>query len=96
MKVEKIVEELVEAAGQLGIRVRKERGSFRGGLCTVDGEEVILLNQRQPVDTHLAILAESLRIDRIDEVFLTPAVRAALETCWASGSLADVEPDDAG
>lgn len=94
MKPEKIVEEFVDAATQLGIRVRKERGSFRGGLCTVDGETVILLNQRQPVHVHLAILAESLRGDQVERVFLSPAAREALEAAWEADAIVDAGPDD--
>ena len=91
MKTEEIVAELVEDARQLGIDVRNERGRFRGGLCTISDEEMILLNKRQPVESHLAILAESLREKDMDNVFLTPAVRKALEQSWAKQEQVDVE-----
>jgi hypothetical protein len=94
MKTEEIVAELVEAARQMGIDVRNERGSFRGGLCTVADEEIILLNKRQPVEAHLAILAESLHDKDMDKVFLTPAVRKALEQSWAKREQVDVEIAD--
>jgi hypothetical protein len=61
----------------------------------MDGQEVILLNRRQPVQTHLAILAESLSPERIENVFLAPAVRAALEESWTSQSDVIVDVDDA-
>ena len=95
MKTEKIVEALTDAAEELGIQVRRERGTFRGGLCSMDGKEVILLNRRQPVQTHLAILAESLTPDRVEGIFLPPTVRAALEDSWASKSDVAVDVDDA-
>ncbi len=79
MKTDKIVNTLIEAAQQIGIEVRRERGRFHGGWCTIDGKELILLNKRQPVESHLAILADSLPLDRLESVFLPPAVRAALE-----------------
>ncbi|MCB0718951.1 MAG: hypothetical protein KDD65_10940 [Bacteroidetes bacterium] len=94
MKTEEIVSELVEAARQMGIEVRSERGSFRGGLCTVEEAELILLNKRQPPEAHLAILAESLRDKEMDKVFLTPAVRKALEQSWAKKDQVDVEIAD--
>ena len=84
MKVPQIVQALEEAVGQLGVDVRHERGNFRGGLCTVGDETVVVLNKRTPVEAHLAILAEALRALPVDEVYLRPAVRDALEAAWAA------------
>ena len=86
MKVEQIVRELEGVARKLGVEVRNERGRFRGGLCSVDDERVIVLNRRQPAEARLAVLAESLRDLPVDTVFMRPAVRQALESSWASPS----------
>ncbi len=95
MTTEKIVEELLESVRGLGIEVRVERGRFRGGLCSIDGREVILLNKRQPAQAHLSILAESLEPARLEDTFLPPAVRAALEDSWAAAAEVALEEDDA-
>lgn len=95
MTTEKIVEELLESVRGLGIEVRVERGGFRGGLCTIDGREVVLLNKRQPAQAHLSILAESIDRERWEDTFLPPAVRAALEDSWAAASEVALEEDDA-
>lgn len=84
MKPQQIVEALEEAVTQLGVTVRRERGSFRGGLCTIGGETVVVLNKRTPVEAHLAVLAEALRSLPVDEVYLRPAVRDAVEEAWAA------------
>lgn len=84
MKPQQIVQALEEAVTQLGVAVRWERGSFRGGLCTIEGETVVVLNKRRPVEAHLAILAEALRSLPVDEVYLRPAVRDAVEEAWAA------------
>lgn len=84
MKPQQIVEALEEAVRQLGVEVRHERGNFRGGLCTVDGTTVVVLNKRRPVEAHLAVLAETLRTLPADEVYLRPAVRDAVEAAWAA------------
>ncbi len=94
MKTEAIVAELIDAARQMGIDVRNERGRFRGGRCVVSDEEMILLNKRQPPEAHLAILAESLHEKDMNNVFLTPAVRKALEQSWARREQVDVEIAD--
>ncbi len=82
MKTQQVVKELEEAARQLGVRVRYEKGSFRGGLCTVEEEQVIVLNRRHTPEGHLIVLAESLRSLPVDSVYLKPAVREALEKAW--------------
>lgn len=84
MKAGQIVKAMEEAVQQLGVEVRHERGNFRGGLCTVGGATVVVLNKRRPVESHLAILAEALRTLPVDEVYLRPAVRDAIEEAWAA------------
>lgn len=82
MKTTTVLEELEQAAAQLGFVVRKEKGNFRGGVCTVDGEAIIMLNKRHIPDVQLVVLADSLRDVPIDTIYLKPAVRDALEEAW--------------
>lgn len=82
MKTTTVLEELEQAASQLGFVIRKEKGNFRGGVCTVDGEAIIMLNKRHIPDVQLVVLADSLRDAPIDTIYLKPAVRDALEEAW--------------
>jgi len=77
--------------------VRRERGAFRGGRCIVGEEEMVVLNRRHPPEAHVALLAESLRGLPVEQLYLTPAVRAALEEQWrrADAGLSDAPPDAA-
>jgi hypothetical protein len=84
MKTAQIIRELEGAVRQLGLRVRYESGRFRGGRCLVAGEDMVVLNRRRPVETHLAVLAETLRELPVDSLYLRPAVREALETAWST------------
>ena len=84
MKVQQVARAFAEAVQDLGVRVRYDRGAFRGGRCRVGAEEVVVLNRRLPVETHVAVLAEALRALPVDELYLRPAVRAALEDAWAA------------
>ena len=106
MNTTKILEELEQAARQLGFVVRKEKGNFRGGICTVEGESIIMLNKRHIPDVQLVVLADTLREAPIDTIYLKPAVRDALEDAWdqldageadaaPSGRDADPTPEDA-
>lgn len=95
MKPKTLLRALEEAVQQLGVRVRYERGGFRGGYCVVDDEAFVMLNKRHPPEVHLAVLAESLRALPIDTIYLRPAVRDALEDLWARQTPddADTDPD---
>ncbi len=94
MKTEQILEELKKAAAQLGFEVRTEKGNFLGGRCKVGEEDIIMLNKRHLVETQLTILAGSLRDLPIDEIFLKPAVRGALEEAWRRNESLEVEGAD--
>ena len=94
MKTDRILRELEDVARRLGVDVRVERGGFRGGLCQIDDEQVIVLNKRQPPETRIAVLADSLRSLPVDTVFMRPAVRQILESSWASKSEVEIEGAD--
>lgn len=92
MKPEQLARAFEAAAQQLGVRVRRERGTFAGGLCVVEGETVIVLNRRHTADVHAAVLAASLRSLPVDQIYLRPAVRDALEALWETPGVG--APDD--
>ena len=82
MNLPQIIRELQEAVGQIGLRVRVERGRFRGGRCQVNGEDLIVLNKRHPPEQQFAVLARALRETPMENLYVKPAVRRALEEAW--------------
>jgi len=98
MKPSAVVPAFEEALRQLGVRVQRARGPFRGGLCVVDGEPVVVVNRQHPDEAQAAVLAVALREHGgADALYLRPAVRAALEDAWAqadAGQTAEVGDDD--
>ena len=100
MKPPAVLAALDDALARLGVRVRRERGAFRSGLCTVGGADVVVLNRQHPPEVQIAALADALRqLGRVDELYLRPAVRAALEDAWAqadAGVTAEAAEDDDG
>ena len=94
MKPKKIVQALENAAKQLGLEVRKGKGSFRGGLCTISGQETIVLNNLHLPEIHVTILAESLKGFPIETIELKPVVRKALEDAWDAQSAMVAEDVD--
>jgi len=92
MTTEQIIDELEQAARQLGFEVRREKGNFRGGRCMKGDAKFIMLNKRHLPETQLAVLADALRDAPIDTIYLKPAVRQALEETWAQHDDASSEP----
>lgn len=94
MNTTRIVKELEEAVEQLGVRVRREKGHFRGGMCVRNEEEFLMLNRSHPSEVHLAILAEALRGLDVDSIYMKPLVRQALEDAWARNALVEIQAED--
>lgn len=82
MKTDQIVVELIDAAKQLGLDVRIERGNFRGGFCIKSNDSLVVLNKRHPPEIHLSVLSDILRDKKVDDLYLKPAVRNALQRSW--------------
>jgi len=94
MKIEQVIKELESAVEQLGLRVRREKGNFRGGYCIRNDEEFLMLNRVHPPEVHLAVLAEALKTMEIDSVYLKPVVRQALEDAWARQAVVEIQAED--
>ena len=94
MKTVQIVKELETAVEQLGLRVRREKGNFRGGHCVRNDEEFLMLNRVHPPEVHLVVLADALKTMEVDSVYLRPLVRQALEDAWARNDVVDIEAEE--
>ena len=94
MKTVQIVKELEAAVEQLGLRVRREKGNFRGGYCVRNEEEFLMLNRVHPPEVHLAVLADALKTMDVDSVYLRPLVRQALEDAWARNAVVEIQAED--
>jgi len=78
-----LVRSMVDIATRLGVTVRWERGSFKGGVCKIRGAPVVVLNKGRPAEMHLAILAEALRDLPLESVYIRPAVREDIKVLLA-------------
>ena len=79
MKLNEVYDEMLDIAKKIGVTVRKENGKFKGGNCTINNEEVILINNSIPLETRTSILARCLNNYSIQNVFMKPAVRDYIE-----------------
>ena len=86
MELSRLFEELVKAARRCGIEVRIEpfdpglsdEKRPRGGLCTVFGKRMILVDTKAPMPDRIAMVAAALATVDLDHLFLPPIVRATI------------------
>ncbi|HPI19183.1 MAG TPA: hypothetical protein PKY56_02330 [Candidatus Kapabacteria bacterium] len=78
MKLNKIYEELLDTAKNLGITVRKDKGHFKTGFCTIDKQELIVINRSAPLEQCVTVLSRCLS-QHSNNIYLKPAVRDFIE-----------------
>jgi len=97
VELTRLLEELTEAARRVGIVVRNEPfaaafpdgSSARGGLCTVHGKRVIVVDSAAPLPDQIAVLASSLARVDLEGIFLAPIVRATIGAHRRAPALAE-------
>lgn len=82
MKPDKLIIELEQLAEQAGYVIRKERGTFRGDHCVVEGDRLIVINKNRPVEQQVGLLARVLQDKELQDIYIKPAVRKHLEELW--------------
>ena len=78
----RLFDELVGVAAKLGAEVRLEPFSIAaassGGLCTLGGRALILIDQHAPASTRVEVLARALGRLEVEAVYMTPEARDAV------------------
>jgi hypothetical protein len=93
-----LVEELKGLAARLGYEVREERllrevgYRVRSGACRIRDARVILLERGLPLSAQVDVLVEALAGQRLEDVYISPAVRNLLE--GAGGAVPAVDPTE--
>lgn len=82
MKVEKLLLELENLCERGGFTIRKERGTFKGDQCIIEGEKLVVINKNRPVESQTVILAKVIDHIGPETLFIKPAVRKELEIIW--------------
>lgn len=82
MKPDKFLLELEQILEKAGYTLRKERGSFRGDECIIEGQKLVVVNKNKPIESQLGTMGRVLGQIELDGVYLKPAVRKKLEELW--------------
>lgn len=100
MKPDKLLLELEQLLEQSGYTLRKERGSFRGNHCLIDGEKLVVINKNKPPESQIGTIARILAKIDFSDTYIKPAVKKELEALWArlqlegSADAAELEFED--
>ena len=86
MDLERLLEELGRTAERAGIQVRQAKFDEnlsdvrrpRGGLCTLRGDRIILVDAKLPLPERIGTMAEALAGVDLEHLFLPPIVRATI------------------
>ena len=76
---EKLLDDLKSVASEMGVKVRFERGDFKGGYCILETSRVIVINKLSNTQRKVITLAAALKDLGIDEVYISPNIREAIE-----------------
>ncbi len=79
MKRPDVFDNLLELAEKVFDRVELSSGDFRGGVCRIRNEDCLVLNKGGGLDRNLRILANALAERNLEEMFVLPALREAIE-----------------
>ena len=64
----------------LSIDLRYERGDFKGGLCKIDDKNVLIVNNKLPIDKKINLMAVELNRLNLEQIYIRPALRNIIES----------------
>lgn len=82
MKTDKLLLELEHLLEQCDYRLRKERGSFRGNNCVIEGDRLVIINKNKPVESQVGTIARILSSVDLSATYIKPAVKKELNILW--------------
>lgn len=79
MKKKKLQLELEQLVEKSGYSIRKERGTFNGSHCIMEGDQLVVINTKKPPEKQIGILFRVLQKTGVEDVYIKPAVRRELD-----------------
>ena len=82
MKSEKLLLELEQLLEQCDYSLRKERGSFRGSDCVIEGDRLVIVNKNKPIESQIGTIARILGGLDLNSNYVKPPVKKELGILW--------------
>lgn len=78
-KKDELIVELIQVINELGLTVRTEKGTFKGGFCLLREQKLFLLNKNLEQDKKIIILSRQISSMDIEGIYLKPNIRELIE-----------------
>ena len=75
MKSKKIYEEFEKLAVKMNLKIIHGGGDFDGWLCNLNGDELIVLNKKKPIEQRLKVLVSVFKKLDLENKFIVPGLR---------------------
>lgn len=79
MTEEELLLEIEQAALDMGVHIRYEKGNFDGGYCILREEKIIVVNKKLSEIKKCSVIAQALGEYGIENVYMKPIVRTYVE-----------------
>lgn len=80
---ERLYGELERVLTQLGVEIRidpiDEELNSKGGLCTVKGKTILIVNRESNINEKNDLIIKSIQTLNLEEVYIKPYIRAVIE-----------------
>jgi hypothetical protein len=90
-ELKQLLAELEDIVQRLGYKLRYEKGDFEGGYCLLKESRLFVINTKNEIERRIAIISKNLKEIGINEIFIKPNVREAIERESARAKVADEE-----
>ena len=72
--------ELEELARKAGVKVRYEKTEARSGMCTFQGNPLIIIDRKAADDYKIAVIAENIKKMDLTDIYISPKMREVLDS----------------
>lgn len=79
MKPAEILGHLETLTENISVNLRYEKGDFKGGLCRVNDEKILIVNSRLSEDEKIKVVAKELSQLDLGNVYVLPAIREVID-----------------
>ncbi len=73
-----LLQELENLAERLNVTVRYEEGDFKGGLCRVKDEQLLIINKKLPDERKIIVLASEISKFDLSGMYIIPKLRESI------------------
>jgi len=73
------LKELEELCNKLGIKIRYEKTNARGGLCRINGENIIIIDKKATDYYKQTIIGKAVKSFDLSNIHIKPKIRELIE-----------------